>query len=454
MAGLSPTGFEIKTQDELRNEIGVNIQQRLGTSIGVTDDFAMGRIIGVFSEPLALLWELGELVYASQDPDKAVDAALDAVSAITGTIREDQELSTVELTLTGTPATLIGEDSRASVLVTGSLFETIDDAVIVGHDPRITLTAYVIDDRVHNVGNVYRADVAGTTDAGAGPTHTDPGITVLDGTVEWQFLGIGTGSVDVPSQSVDFGAIVGSTLDIQSIETPIAGWLGVLNLEGAKLGALVETNPDFRIRREIELTAAGSATQDAIKTDLLMVDGVTSVVVFMNVEDDPDNDGLLGHSVEALVQGGLDQDIFDALFSTVAAGIRTFGNTNGSVTDSQGLAEPMAFSRPVEIPIHVEVTLTKNPDTYPVNGDDKVKSEIVVYGALQLPGTDSVSSVLSSLLIPTPSGSGIVGILEVELPLISKVDPPTLPNTVSIKSRELATYATANIDVISLDGAP
>lgn len=455
MSGLTPTGFEIETQTEIRNAINASLRQSLGKSIGLTDDDALGRIVGAFSEPIAKLWELAEFVYSALDPDKARDAAFDAIAAITGSIRNEQERSTVLLTLTGTPATLIDEDSRASVLVTGSLFETIDDAVIVGHDERAQLTGYVINDRVFNVGNVYRADVSGTTDSGAGPTHTDPGITVLDGTVEWQFIGAGTGSIDALSQSVDFGVIVGSTLDIQSIETPIGGWSSVLNLEDAKLGRLVESNPDFRIRREVELTAAGSATQDAIRTDLLMLDGVTTAIVFMNVMDDPvDLDGLPIHAIEALVQGGEDQDIFDTLLSTVAAGIRTFGNTIGSATDSQGLTEVMAFSRPVEVAVHVKVTLKKFPDTYPIDGDDQVKSAIVVYGAVQLPGKDVVSSVLSSLLIPTPEGAGVVGVLEVDPPLIDVIDPPTTPTTVVITSRQLATYDSADIDVISLDGLP
>ena len=60
------------------------------------------------------------------------------------------------------------------------------------------------------------------------------------------------------------------------------------------------------------------------------------------------------------------------------------------VTDSQGFAQTIKFSRPTTVDIYVEVDLTVDSNLYPANGDDQVEAAIVAYGDALGIGTDVV----------------------------------------------------------------
>lgn len=446
MAGLESTGFVALTLNEVRDRINEKMRARFGPSIDLSDDSVLGRIVGIFSEMIATQWELAESIYSSQDPDKAVDQALEAIAALTGTLKNDASPSTVPLTLTGTPLTSVLAGSRAKTASTSVLFETTADAVIVAATAWASSAAYVTGDRVTNDSRVYLCVADGTSAGSGGPTGD--GEDIVDGTVLWDFLGDGTGFVDATGRSVDDGPIVAVARDITVIDTPVGGWQSVVNITDATPGRLTETNEELRVRREQELAGSGSTSLDAIRADLLKLDGVTAVTVFMNVTSTTDADGLPPKSVEALVQGGVDQDIFDTLLTSVAGGIETHGNTVGSATDSQGISHVRKFSRPVEVDIYVSVTLVKDPSTYPADGDAQVKAKIVAYGNAQSTGKNAVSSAIGAQCF------GVPGVLEVPLPLISTTPGPVSSATIAIAVRELAVYDTSRISVSTSDGTP
>src|SRR5690348_2210480 len=74
----------------------------------------------------------------------------------------------------------------------------------------------------------------------------------------------------------------------------------------------------------------------SIRMSLLAIEGVTAASV------DVDPQGF----VDAVVAGGRDQEVFDALLRSVPAGIVTRGEIRGFALDSQGTQHAMAFSRP------------------------------------------------------------------------------------------------------------
>jgi uncharacterized phage protein gp47/JayE len=152
------------------------------------------------------------------------------------------------------------------------------------------------------------------------------------------------------------------------------------------------------------------------------------------------------HSVEALVQGGEDQDIWDRLFASVAAGIATTGNTSGNATDSQGTLWPMEFSRPVEVPIYVAITLTYDADEY--EGDTAVKAAIAALGDGQVVGRDAVASRISA------AAFSVGGVLDVTVVHLDDAPTPLTGTTVAIGLRSLATYSTVDVAVTSTPGTP
>lgn len=440
--GLTESGFVPKTLAIVRAEIQAAVRAALGASMDVGDRSIIGQIIGIFSEPIALVWEMGEGVNSSQDPNKAVGAGLDAICALTGTFRPAASRSAVTLTLTGTAATAVPAGSQVRTASTELLFETIDQATLVAATAWAALTAYSLGNRRTNAGRMYQCITAGTSAASGGPTTTAADIT--DGTVHWKYLGEGAAVVDADAQSVDTGEIVAAAGDINEIVSAVIGWNNVVNLLDATPGREQATDEELRRLREFELAGAGTSPIDAIAADLAKLDGVTSVRVFVNNSDATDADGMPPHSVECVVQGGTDQTIFDQLLKSVAAGIPTHGNTTGTATDSQGTAHTMKFSRPVEVPIYVIVDLIKLSATY--EGDDAIKAAVAVLDeGIDKVGLDAVASRIAA-------ACWVTGVLDVSSVKIGTAPAPATSTTIVITSRQIATYDTARITVNATNG--
>lgn len=444
--GLLSTGFVPKSLEVIRDEINTELRTTFGDSLDLTDGSLIGQFIGIIAEREALLWELGEAINSSQDPDNATGTGLDSLSALTGTLREQATPSTVVLTLTGTPGTIVASGSKSSVTVTEDEFETTDDATIATTTAWVINTAYVIDNRRTNSGRVYVCITSGTSAGSGGPSTTSDDIT--DNTAHWRYIGEGTGNVDVDAECTETGPTIALSGNINEIETPISGWESVLNLLDATAGSDEETDEDLRVRRELELEGPGVSTADAIRADILDVEDVTAVTVFYNDTDVTDGDGIPPHAVEVLVRGGEDQDIFDALLASVAAGIATYGTESGTADDAQGTSHAIEFTRPDEIEIYVDVVVIKDADLYPSDGDTQIKEAIVAWGDAQNTGKDAVSSAVIAQCFQ------VAGVLDVTDVDIGTAPAPAAGTTIAIGLRELAVYDTSRITVASSDGTP
>lgn len=451
MPALTDQGLQIDTLDEIIAGLQTAYRAAFGQSFDVSDTSPDGQFIGIYAEIPALLNELLEAIVASQDPDKASGVFLRALCALTGTKEIPASFSTVTLTLTGTPTAVIPANSLASTLSTGQQFGLVADATVVALTAWAGTTAYVVDDRRTNAGNSYLCITAGTSAGSGGPTTTAADIT--DGTAHWKFLGAGTGAVDASTRATVTGPIVAVAGDIVQIDSPDGGWQGVINLLDATPGRDPMTDAQLRVLRVLELAQPGTSPADAIRAALLEVDRdtgnpVTAATVFVNDTDVIDADGVPPHSIECLVTGGSDQSIFDALLANVAAGIRTHGSVVGAATDSSGTAHTEKFSRPTEIDIWVDVTLVKDPRTYPVDGDDQVKLAIATRGNAKPDGTDVTSAAqLASVFT-------IAGLLDCDLPLIGTAAVPTLTTTIVVTNRQRAKFDTSRVTVTSSDGTP
>jgi uncharacterized phage protein gp47/JayE len=445
--GLTNDGFVPKTFEVLVGEVTDALRDAYGASVNTSDKSTIGKLIRIILERVAELWELGQANYSAMDPDAAFGAALRALGAITGTLPVAASPSTVTLTATGTPLTSITIGSRASVTSTGAEFEAIEAGVIATATAWAISTGYVAGDRVRNASRIYLCTTAGTSAGAGGPTTTASAIT--DNTVVWRYLGEGTGYVDFDAECTEDGPTIATAGDITTIETPISGWSSVINILDADLGSAEETDEDFRIRRELELSRAGSSTADAIRADVLSVEGVTSCTVFVNDTDVTDGDGLTPHSIEVMVQGGDGPDIAEAIFNSVAAGIQLVGNAlDETIIDSAGVAHLIEYSRPTEVPIYVDIFVTKDAATYPADGDDQIKDAIVAWGDSRGTGVDVRASALSAQAFQV---TGVLDVTAVEIGLASN---PTLSTTLPITTRQLAVYDTSRITVTSVNGTP
>lgn len=442
--GVTPTGFVVKPLDAILGDLQKRQRATFGEGINLEPQSNISQFNAPFAEAVAEVWQLGEAVYNARFPDSATGVSLVNVCSITGTVPKEPTYSRVTLIASGNAGTSLSVGRVVSVSGAGTKFQTTEAATIALVSARAPLTPYAAGDYVSNSGRVYVATSDGTTQAGAITLGT--GVSNADGSVTWRFLGNGSGTVEIQARAQDYGSKPGVAGTITVIETPVAGWNAVVNLVDATLGRELETDPELRVRRELELRGQGKAALEAVRQDVLAVEGVSSCVIFEN-DTDETVDGIPPHSFEALVTGGDDNAIRAAIFASKGGGIRTHGNVSGTVTDSSGQLKTIAFSRPVDVDIYVNVTIAINNDTsmfdgsvFPVDGIDQVKTAIAQKGASLGIGRNVR---LSNFTAPIEKVPGVVELLSFEIGLTST----TSPANITIDPRERASFHADRISV-------
>jgi uncharacterized phage protein gp47/JayE len=447
--GLTETGFVPKTFEVIREELNELLRDAFGQAVKLHDSAAFGKLTAIFAEREALLWELAEVINSSQDPDAAVDTALEALCALTGTVREAATYSWVIETLTGDPDTVVPSGSLVRVEDSTDDFATLANATIELLPSWAATTTYAVGYKVTNAARCYVCITAGQSAGSGGPTTTAEDIT--DNAAHWRYIGEGTAAVDVEAQSVVTGPIPAPSGTLNDIQSAVSGWDNAKNLSDADLGDDIESDEDLRTRREDELSTSGSAVIDAIREALLALDGVDTCTVFENKTDATDADGLTPHSIEALIQTSppvTEAEIAAALLGSVAAGIETNGDEGDWIDDSAGVPHYYRWRYPTEVPIYVDITVEYDADLYPADGDAQIKAAIVAMGDAQACGKDAVANAVIAAAMSVP---GVLDVTDLDM---EDSDPPSGIATVAIGLREIATWDTSDVDVTSSGATP
>lgn len=448
-AGLTSAGLEVETFDSLVTSVCTDYVTRTGVAVDAVGEQAPdGILIRTIMRPLASCWEVLEQIHNAINPDAATGTALAALAALTGTVQVPAASSTVDLLLVGDNTTAVASGSRISAPATSAVWQTLALATLATATSWVASTAYVLNDVRTNASRIYRCITAGTSAGADGPTTT--AADIADNTAHWAYVGEGVAIATVAVAAVLTGPQTGVAYSITEIETPVSGWTAAINLLDADLGTDLETAQSLRIRREEELEAQGAGTPEAIRAEMLKVDGVTACTVFYNPTDTTDADGVTPHAVEAMVQGGADQDIWDQLWISVGAGINTMGAEVGTVEDSQGTSQTLRFTRPEVIPIYVEITVEYDSIIYADSAALSaagtaalVKAAIVAYGDALLAGRD-----VRARPIGTAVTAGVYGVIDCPSVKIKASAGPTDETTIAVSLRQLATYDTSRITVV------
>lgn len=343
--------------------------------------------------------------------------AADRQIEITGVVLDDTDVS-----VAAAMAAILSADSEFSVIVVGNAL-TITD--------------------VNQGARVDGADVdTGFTLATPRQGYSPPD---LPGNITEDVIGV-LPQVNVQATSQETGPIQGPSGTLTVIETPVTGWSSVTNALDAELGADVENDVDFRLKRDEELATAGRATPDAIRAQLLKVDNVQAVVVFENDKHIEDVDGRPPNSLDIVVQGGDEDEIAEKIWDTRAGGIQTIGDITKTVVDSQGFDQTVKFSRPTDVSIWVELDLTIDTNNYPLDGDDQVKAAIVVWGDTLGIGKDVIVHGSDSLEC---SFSDIPGITDIVIK-VGKTASPTADDNIVIAAREVSAFDTSRIAITQI----
>lgn len=166
------------------------------------------------------------------------------------------------------------------------------------------------------------------------------------------------GDITVTATAVDVGDVEAGPHAITRILTPTRGWQTVDNTLSATPGAPVETDAALRIR-QAKSTALPSLTPlKGLVGAVSTLFGVTQVQPYENDTNIVDGNGIPGHTIALVVEGGDAQQIAQQIANKKTLGTGTFGSTTEIVTDPFGIDHLIKFSRPTQVSIQVQISLT------------------------------------------------------------------------------------------------
>lgn len=461
--GVTDAGFVIKPLQTIKTELETGFKAAFGDDIDLSPDSVAGQLIGNLSAKYIQLWEIAQAVYNSFNPDRATGASLDGNAALVAVVRQSAIPMDVWVALYGTAGTVILAGDKVKQSVTQETFTliantTLSLSVLVDYTFVVTTATPSTNYTVTVNGNTY------TYASGGSPTKASimAGLLAL---VEAGEVGVNTSqsgdngrilSVDgITPFSVALGtnestvlagtpALYRADIDgvipvgigtVDTIVTSRSGLDSVSNLASGFGGRDLETDEELRIRRRTNLTGKGQATENAIRSHILdEIDGVSYCNVISN-RTNATVSGRPAKSFETVVLGGDDQLIANNIWANAPAGVESYGTVTKTVVDSTGRNQTVKFSRPTNIYIWVDMTVTVNPEEpFPTNGANLIKDNIVLWAAQNLNvGLDVIRQKLFRPIFDVPG--------------VSEASPMKLAYTTTLTPPAGGSYAEANVTI-------
>jgi len=305
MPTITDTGITGISLLEYKEELENAFQVAFGSSIDLDPQTPQGQIIGILSLLLSQTDDVIVQDFQTLNIFNAAGSQLDGYGAAFNIERLSATSTLVNVIITGVPSTIIPEGAQAKT-VNGDVFENLNDAT-------------------------------------------------LDG----------AGSAAAVFKSVEAGPIPANENSLTEIVTIIAGWETINNLTAGILGVDAQDDNTYRRRYFNTLNKNALATVAAIQARLNDLSDVIAAKVFENDTSENktiQNVTLLPHSIAAVVNGGVAQDIGQSIYDSKTVGAGTEGaNTSlqtAVVVDSvDGLETPVIYYYPLEL-IVVSIILT------------------------------------------------------------------------------------------------
>lgn len=299
-ASVTPSGLSLPTLAEIKEQLAnggdgvLGLRQIYGADINLDPNSPDGQLVNLIAQAAIDYYELLASVYNSFDPDTAIGVVLDLRCAINGVARRGGTYSTQLVTVVTTQAvTLPGLD-------------TAPDA------------PFTISD---SAGNRFLL-IAGIGIGGAGSQNLDFRAELF-------------GEVVIAPNSLT--TIVTVTLGVGSVTNGVlAGTTGVNE----------ESDAALRVRRQNSVEIPSKGYLQGLFGALEAIPGVTSVLVLENITNVTDGDGIPGHSIWVVVNGGTNDEVAQAIYVHRNAGCGMKGAVTVSVLQVDGSTFDVKFDRP------------------------------------------------------------------------------------------------------------
>lgn len=333
---IDATGMYIPSYSDIRDNLIEQMKQIFGEDIYIAEDTQDYQQISVLAKKIYDVNSLANLVYNNRTPNTAIGVGLDNLCSLVGIDRKLAQYSTVQLTVTGTPGTLI----QNGVASDGNYDWNLPEEVTIPESGQIIVEA--------------QCAIPGNITAGA------------------------------------------NTINI--IETPVYGWTSVTNtyaVSGTNIGSNEESDAELRGRFVNAASLPSSSIFDGIQSSILDITGVTRCKGYENDTGSVSEEGFPPHSITFVVEGGSDDEIATAILFKKTPGCYTNGTTAVQLTSITGNVTTIRFYRPTYKPVYVKVAITRL-NGYTDDYETKIKEALVDYiNGLQISDTLYISVLMS-----------------------------------------------------------
>lgn len=477
--GLLPQGFVRMRLPEIKQQIQTNIEIATGKKWHFGEDSFIGLLVSIFAEREAAMWELAEAVHLSMYPSGAIGTSLDNAVAFSG-VRRKFDTPTLALALVfGTPGTTVPAGSSARTApqdgTTQKSFTLQQDVTI--SESRAASATYEL--QSVPFGTEYSITINGVKHSWvAASTNAADAATALVGVLEVAGFDvvvsgarftlaapIGTTFGLIPSANLTLIALAGVGIfasdvlgpvplvanELTTIATDVIGWSRVTNPVEGEIGALAEEDFLVRARYPRGVYQLGGGSTSAIQANLERnVVGVESAQVYENVLDVSDAEGRPPHSIEVVIQGGLDQEVANEIYRVKGGGIATFGSVQMQVKGSTGTLVPINYNRPAPVFIWVIIDLSLYPEEILEAGATIDIRQVVADAINALPtGKDVITQRLLGPIFAASAGIARASIRTAAVPTAGLEPSPASYNVndVAISPRQRAKSAPELIQV-------
>lgn len=187
-----------------------------------------------------------------------------------------------------------------------------------------------------------------------------------------------SGQITVTATCVTPGAITAAPGTISSIATPQLGWQSATNPAVAVLGAPVESDAALRQRQAVSVAQPAQSPLVSVIGAVAAVAGVTRYTAYENPNGTTDANGLPGHSIAVVVEGGSAAAIAAAIANKKTVGAATFGSTTQTVLDAYGIPRAISFFPVAEQRVTVALSL-RAINGYSTAVGAKIRSAVAAY---------------------------------------------------------------------------
>ena len=302
---IDETGLHVPTYTDIRDQLISDMKSIFGEDIYIDNDSMDYQQISIFARKIFETNALLQLAYNNRTPITAIGVGLDNICVLGNIQRKPATNSTVQLTITGEPTTVIDK---------------------------------------------------GECSDGTNTWLLPDSVTIPD-----------SGTIMVEGKSKTEGNIQALPNTINQILSPVYGWYGVINNYAAEPGTNVESDASLRGRYSLGTRGVSATVFEGI---ISVVDAIAGVTRIRGYENDTGSEstatvpgnipaGLPPHSITLVVEGGVDNEIAEAIYTNKTPGCYTNGTTEVKLVSESGNVNIIRFYRPTYKTVYVKISVKK-----------------------------------------------------------------------------------------------